>query len=314
METQKEEQLQDTQATAAVAPVTPENPAAETEAQQPQQDPPGGVPGSRSEHIKAALEVLYQRYPKCFFRDGDLKPLKVGILEDLKKAVPEMEGMSISKLRAAVRMYTTRLRYLYNVQEGVMRIDLDGNETEACTAEHQAYAKEKFNEINTKRKENQLKKQQMQEQGQKPGQRPGRKFNGKPGFRKGGKPGFQNRQGGKPFNREGGFQRRDGAPRPQGQFRQGPRPEGFKKPAPKVGFAGTAGSRLKKDFKVPRITINASSHASELTQGTEVLVKTQAGFSRGTVKENAQGGVVTVTMQNGMTLTLPVSRVSVASN
>lgn len=107
--------------------------------------------GTHQEHIKEALELLYVHFPKAFIKEGDCKPLKIGILEDLKTRIVGIEGLSISKVRAAVRVYTTRLRYFYSVREGAKRVDLDGKEVDSVTAEHAEYARTKFTEINSKR-------------------------------------------------------------------------------------------------------------------------------------------------------------------
>lgn len=108
--------------------------------------------GSRFEHVNEALELLYKHFPKCFIKEGDCKPLKIGILEDLRSKIEGIEGLSISKARAAVRLYTSRLRYHYCCKEGAKRIDLDGNEIDTISAEHAEYAKKCFEEINAKRK------------------------------------------------------------------------------------------------------------------------------------------------------------------
>ena len=81
------------------------------------------------EHVKETLELLYKTFPKAFVKDGEVKPLKIGIFDDLKERIASVEGLSITKVRAALRMYTARLKYLYSVKEGVARIDLDGNAT-----------------------------------------------------------------------------------------------------------------------------------------------------------------------------------------
>ncbi|MGN0903469.1 MAG: ProQ/FINO family protein, partial [Succinivibrio sp.] len=53
----------------------------------------------------------------------------------------------------AMRIYTSRLNYLYSVKEGAKRIDADGNETdEVVSAEHALYAQERIKEIKQKRK------------------------------------------------------------------------------------------------------------------------------------------------------------------
>ncbi len=140
--------------------------------------------GTHQEHVKEALELLYQHFPKAFIKEGDCKPLKVGILEDLKPLIADIEGLSISKVRAAVRIYTTRLRYFYAVREGAMRIDLNGNEVEPVTAEHAEYARSRFSEINAKRRPPKPKKPKAQgrpaakggegREGGRPGRGPGR--------------------------------------------------------------------------------------------------------------------------------------------
>ena len=105
------------------------------------------------EHVKETLELLYKNFPKAFVKYGEVKPLKIGIFDDLKERIASVEGLSITKVRAALRMYTARLKYLYSVKEGVARIDLDGNATEdLVNAQHESYAKERIAEINAKRK------------------------------------------------------------------------------------------------------------------------------------------------------------------
>ena len=110
--------------------------------------------GSHFEHVKETLDLLYKYFPKAFIKEGNCRPLKIGIFDDLKAAVPSYEGLSISKVRAALRLYTTRLRYLYCLKEGAARIDLEGNEVEVVSAEHAQFALDRFKEINSKRKVN----------------------------------------------------------------------------------------------------------------------------------------------------------------
>jgi ProP effector len=109
--------------------------------------------GTHFEHIKDTLELLYKTFPKVFVKDGDARPLKIGIFEELKAKVADMEELSVSKVRAALRLYTSRLKYLYSVKEGVPRIDIEGNECgDTVSVEHANYAKERIKEINSKRK------------------------------------------------------------------------------------------------------------------------------------------------------------------
>ncbi len=124
--------------------------------------------GSHFEHVKETLDLLYKYFPKAFIKEGNCLPLKIGIFDDLKAAVPSHEGLSISKVRAALRLYTTRLRYLYSLKEGAARIDLEGNEVEVVTAEHAKFAKDRFKEINDKRKANRPKPQNVQKADKNP--------------------------------------------------------------------------------------------------------------------------------------------------
>ena len=35
--------------------------------------------GTHFEHVKETLELLYKTFPKAFVKDGDARPLKIGI-------------------------------------------------------------------------------------------------------------------------------------------------------------------------------------------------------------------------------------------
>lgn len=163
------------------------------------------ITGTHQEHVQEALELLYKHFPQAFIKEGDCKPLKVGILEDLKPKIGEIEGLSVSKVRAAVRFYTSRLRYFYAMREGAMRIDLEGNEIEPVSAEHAEYARTRFTEINAKRRP----------------AKPKRNAKGKGPRRNAGQGQGQGGQGGQGA-RAGGFNRR----RPNGQGSQNGRPQG----------------------------------------------------------------------------------------
>ena len=137
------------------------------------------VEGSHFDHVKESLEILYKAFPKAFIKEGDAKPLKIGIFDDLKSRISSLDGLSVSKVRAALRLYTSRLKYLYSVKEGAVRVDVDGNECgDVVSAEHASYAKERIKEINAKR--------QPAKQNVKPKKnfkKANPKFNKKPAFR-----------------------------------------------------------------------------------------------------------------------------------
>ncbi len=106
--------------------------------------------GSRFEHIKETLALLCEEFPQAFIKEGEVKPLKIGIFDDLKAAVEGKAGFSLSKVRAALRLYTTRLQYFEALKIGAKRVDLTGAECEEVTVEHADYAAEKINEIQAK--------------------------------------------------------------------------------------------------------------------------------------------------------------------
>ncbi|MDV6315130.1 RNA chaperone ProQ [Idiomarina sp. HP20-50] len=99
---------------------------------------------------KDVIAYLAEQFPDCFSLKGDAKPLKIGIFEDLAKRLENDEKVSKTRLRTALRHYTNSWRYLYSVKVGSQRVDLDGNEVEAVTEEHQQHAQETLKESKAK--------------------------------------------------------------------------------------------------------------------------------------------------------------------
>ena len=108
--------------------------------------------GTHFEHVKESFEILCERFPKAFKKEGDCVPLKIGIFNDLKDACEGIEGLSVSKIRAALRYYTTRLRYLYCLKEGARRVGINGEDAGDVSKEHAEFAQNKFKEINGARR------------------------------------------------------------------------------------------------------------------------------------------------------------------
>lgn len=232
------------------------------------------ITGTHQEHIQEALELLYKHFPKAFIKEGDCKPLKVGILEDLKPRISDIEGLSVSKVRAAVRFYTSRLRYFYAMREGAMRIDLDGNEIEPVSAEHAEYARTRFSEINAKRRPAKAKRNAKGKNQRRP------RAGGAGGEGQGPSQGQRN-AGGNNFNNR----RRPNQGQAQGQNRR-----------PNNGAL-----RRYESAKI-----------SDLKPGRFVSVKVDRAFMRGTVVEAPQGDTVKLDMSNGMSTSMPISRVFVS--
>ncbi|MCG3725695.1 RNA chaperone ProQ [Vibrio cincinnatiensis] len=113
-----------------------------------------------TEKLKNSKEVIAyiaECFPKCFTLEGEAKPLKIGIFQDLAERLNEDPKVSKTQLRAALRQYTSSWRYLHGVKAGAVRIDLDGNacgELEEQHVEHaQAALAESKARVDARRKE-----------------------------------------------------------------------------------------------------------------------------------------------------------------
>ena len=113
-----------------------------------------------TEKLKNSKEVIAyiaECFPKCFTLDGEAKPLKIGIFQDLADRLSDDPKVSKTQLRAALRQYTSSWRYLHGVKPGAVRVDLDGNECGALEQEHvdhaQAALAESKARVDARRKE-----------------------------------------------------------------------------------------------------------------------------------------------------------------
>ena len=97
-----------------------------------------------TEKLKNSKEVIAyiaECFPKCFTLEGEAKPLKIGIFQDLAERLSEDPKVSKTQLRAALRQYTSSWRYLHGVKPGASRVDLDGNTCGELEEEHVEHAK-----------------------------------------------------------------------------------------------------------------------------------------------------------------------------
>ncbi|MFC3908228.1 ProQ/FinO family protein [Legionella dresdenensis] len=82
-----------------------------------------------------ALSWLAEMFPEVFDNTKRIRPLKTGIMTDIlmhaEKAAEA--GISKSKIREAVVLFTRRIDYLTCLKSREMRIDLQGNPVEAVT-------------------------------------------------------------------------------------------------------------------------------------------------------------------------------------
>ena len=56
---------------------------------------------------KEIIAYLAEKFPKCFSIDGPAKALKIGIFQDLSEKLIEDETVSKTRLRQALRHYTS---------------------------------------------------------------------------------------------------------------------------------------------------------------------------------------------------------------
>lgn len=99
---------------------------------------------------KEVIDFLAEAFPSCFSLEGEAKPLKIGIFQDLAERLSEDERVSKTLLRSSLRHYTNSWRYLYSVREGAHRVDLDGNQEGIIEKEHADHAQQQLAESKAK--------------------------------------------------------------------------------------------------------------------------------------------------------------------
>jgi ProP effector len=97
------------------------------------------------EYVYYGIELLKAHYPECFKEPGEVKPLKVGIKQDLVKHLGTRDDIIVHDKTCMIKSlsyYVTTLNYFKNVVEGAVRIDLNGNRVGAVTLEEARYSSE----------------------------------------------------------------------------------------------------------------------------------------------------------------------------
>ena len=93
------------------------------------------TPDPKPKRRHALLDRLYAEFP--VFRD--YQPLAIGIHKMLMERLPDLDK---GQVRTALHHHTATTRYLKGIQDGIPRLDLDGNAAGAVTAEQQTQAVE----------------------------------------------------------------------------------------------------------------------------------------------------------------------------
>ncbi|CUA82756.1 sRNA-binding protein [Pseudidiomarina woesei] len=93
-------------------------------------------------NTKEVIAYLAEKFPECFSLEGEAKPLKIGIFEELAERLKDDETVSKTRIRTALRHYTNSWRYLRAVKVGAVRVDLDGAEAGIIEDDHQQHAEQ----------------------------------------------------------------------------------------------------------------------------------------------------------------------------
>ena len=113
---------------------------------------------------KEVIAFLAERFPQCFSAEGEARPLKIGIFQDLVARVEGEMRLSKTQLRSALRLYTSSWRYLYGIKVGAIRVDLDGNPCGELNERHVEHASKQLEEakarVQAQRAEQQAKKRE----------------------------------------------------------------------------------------------------------------------------------------------------------
>lgn len=95
------------------------------------------------EHAQYGVELLKAYFPECFKEMKEVKPLKIGIKQDLVKFLSTRDDIMIadkSCMVSSLSYYVNSTAYHKSVVEGAERIDLEGNPVGRISAEEAKYS------------------------------------------------------------------------------------------------------------------------------------------------------------------------------
>lgn len=99
---------------------------------------------------KEVIAFLAETFPACFSVEGEAKPLKIGIFQDLCEQLEGESRVSKTLLRSSLRHYTNSWRYLHAVKEGAHRVNLQGEQDAVIDKEHAEHALQTLTESKQK--------------------------------------------------------------------------------------------------------------------------------------------------------------------
>lgn len=123
---------------------------------------------SRLTSSKEVIAFLANTFPQCFSAEGEARPLKIGIFQDLVTRLQGQMSLSRTQLRNALRQYTASWRYLYGLKPGAVRIDLDGNPCGELEQQHVEFARKQLEEAKTRVQARRQEQHLQQESSQQP--------------------------------------------------------------------------------------------------------------------------------------------------
>ncbi len=95
------------------------------------------------EQAQYGVELLKTFFPACFKDIKEVKPLKIGIKQDLVKLLSTREDIVVTDKACMVNSlsyYVNSPAYLKQMTVGTVRIDLEGNPSGVVTAEEAEYS------------------------------------------------------------------------------------------------------------------------------------------------------------------------------
>jgi ProP effector len=98
---------------------------------------------------RQTIDWLIEYFPAAFFKKtNQVKPLKIGIFEDIIEFYERLDSPPFSKkvLRDALNYYSASPAYLLSQKAQAARVDLYGNELDLVTEEQAKYAQRRYQE------------------------------------------------------------------------------------------------------------------------------------------------------------------------
>lgn len=95
------------------------------------------------EQAQYGVELLKAYFPACFKEMKEIKPLKIGIKQDLVKYLSTRDDIVLSDkacMVSSLAYYVSSAAYHRNMIENATRIDLEGNTSGLVTAEEAQYS------------------------------------------------------------------------------------------------------------------------------------------------------------------------------